>query len=89
MGCVWGGGGGARLLKMRVTDRAPFPPFSPSLISLMVSVDVKHHVHSLTDRGTETERVTETERETDTDTQRDRQKKTDRQTRAKENGARD
>ena len=27
---------------------APFPPFSPSLISVMVSVDVKHHVHSLT-----------------------------------------
>ena len=24
----------------------PFPPFSPSLISLTVSVDVKHHVHS-------------------------------------------
>ena len=23
----------------------PFPPFSPSLISLMVSVDVKHHVY--------------------------------------------
>ena len=27
----------------------PFPPFSPSLISLMVSVDVKHHVYLLTD----------------------------------------
>ena len=26
---------------------APFPPFSPSLISLMVSVDVKHHVYLL------------------------------------------
>ena len=26
----------------------PHPPFSPSLISLMVSVDVKHHVYSLT-----------------------------------------
>ena len=25
----------------------PFLPFSPSLISLMVSVDVKHHVYSL------------------------------------------
>ena len=25
--------------------QAPFPPFSPSLISLMVSVDVKHHVY--------------------------------------------
>ena len=25
-----------------------FPPFSPSLISLMVSVDVKHHVYLLT-----------------------------------------
>ena len=24
----------------------PFPPFSPSLISLMASVDVKHHVYS-------------------------------------------
>ena len=24
-----------------------FPPFSPSLISLMVSVDVKHHVYLL------------------------------------------
>ena len=24
------------------------PPFSPSLISLMVSVDVKHHVYLLT-----------------------------------------
>ena len=27
---------------------APFPPFSPSLISPMVSVDVKHHVFLLT-----------------------------------------
>ena len=26
----------------------PLPPLSPSLISLMVSVDVKHHVYSLT-----------------------------------------
>ena len=26
----------------------PSPPFSPSLISLMVSVDVKHHVYLLT-----------------------------------------
>ena len=25
------------------------PPFSPSLISLMVSVDVKHHVYLLTE----------------------------------------
>ena len=25
----------------------PFPPFSPSLISLMVSVEVKHHVYLL------------------------------------------
>ena len=25
----------------------PIPPFSPSLISLMVSVDVKHHVYLL------------------------------------------
>ena len=29
----------------------PPPPFSPSLISLMVSVDVKHHVYLLTCRG--------------------------------------
>ena len=28
----------------------PFPPFSPSLISLMVSVDVKHYVYLLTSR---------------------------------------
>ena len=27
------------------TSIPPFPPFSPSLISLMVSVDVKHHVY--------------------------------------------
>ena len=27
----------------------PLPPFSPSLISLMVSVDVKHHVYLLID----------------------------------------
>ena len=26
----------------------PFPPFSPSLINLMVYVDVKHHVYLLT-----------------------------------------
>ena len=26
----------------------PLPPLSPSLISLMVSVDVKHHVYLLT-----------------------------------------
>ena len=26
----------------------PLPPFCPSLISLMVSVDVKHHVYLLT-----------------------------------------
>ena len=26
---------------------APFPPFSPSLISLVVSVGVKHHVYLL------------------------------------------
>ena len=25
----------------------PFPPFFPSLISLMISVDVKHHVYLL------------------------------------------
>ena len=25
----------------------PFPPFSPSLISLLVSVDVKHHIYLL------------------------------------------
>ena len=30
------------------TSIPPFPPFSPSLISLMVSVDVKHHVYLLT-----------------------------------------
>ena len=28
--------------------RTPFPSFSPSLISLMVSVDVKHHVYLTT-----------------------------------------
>ena len=27
------------------TSIPPFTPFSPSLISLMVSVDVKHHVY--------------------------------------------
>ena len=27
------------------TSVPPSPPFSPSLISLMVSVDVKHHVY--------------------------------------------
>ena len=27
------------------TPSPPHPPFSPSLISLMVSVDVKHHVY--------------------------------------------
>ena len=27
--------------------RTPFPPFSPSLMSLVVSVDVKHHVYLL------------------------------------------
>ena len=30
------------------TSIPPFTPFSPSLISLMVSVDVKHHVYLLT-----------------------------------------
>ena len=30
------------------TSIPPYPPFSPSLISLMVSVDVKHHVYLLT-----------------------------------------
>ena len=30
------------------SSHTPFPPFSPSLISLMVSVDVKHHVYLLT-----------------------------------------
>ena len=29
------------------TSIPPFTPFSPSLISLMVSVDVKHHVYLL------------------------------------------
>ena len=28
----------------------PFPTFSPSLISLMVSVDVKHHVYNVSIR---------------------------------------
>ena len=32
------------------TSPYPLPPFSPSLISLMVSVDVKHHVYLLTYR---------------------------------------
>ena len=32
--------------------QSPFPPFSPSLISLMVSVDVKHHVYLLTPQST-------------------------------------
>ena len=27
--------------------QTPFPPFSPSLISLVISVDVKHHVYLL------------------------------------------
>ena len=31
----------------------PFPSLSPSLISLMVSVDVKHHVYLLTVRGSQ------------------------------------
>ena len=30
-----------------LSPSSPFPPFSPSLISLMVSVDVKHHVYLL------------------------------------------
>ena len=30
------------------SSHASFPPISPSLISLMVSVDVKHHVYLLT-----------------------------------------
>ena len=29
----------------------PFPPFSPSLVSRAVSVDVKHHVYLLTSEG--------------------------------------
>ena len=29
----------------------PFPSFSPSLISLMVSVDVKHHVYLSTNNS--------------------------------------
>ena len=33
----------------------PFPPFSPSLISLVVSVDVKHHVYLLLERQLATE----------------------------------
>ena len=52
---------------------------NPSLISLMVSVCVKHQVYLLTeDRegGKETDRQTDTEgeRQTETDTQRQRQK---------------
>ena len=44
---------------------SPFPPFSPSLISLMVSVDVRHHVYLLC-RGTELqERLNNTEVELD------------------------
>ena len=30
------------------SSHTSIPPFSPSLISLMVSVDVKHHVYLLT-----------------------------------------
>ena len=30
-----------------VGTESPPPPFSPSLISLMISVDLKHHVHLL------------------------------------------
>ena len=32
-------------VKQHSTTSIPHPPFSPSLISLMVSVDVKHHVY--------------------------------------------
>ena len=35
-------------LPLPPTSMPPSPPFSPSLISLMVSVDVKHHVYLLT-----------------------------------------
>ena len=34
------------------TFNTPFPPFSPSLISLMVSVGVKHRVYFICGRGT-------------------------------------
>ena len=36
---------------------SPSPSFSPSLISLMVSVDVKHHVYLLMKVPTDTERL--------------------------------
>ena len=34
-----------------LTSIPPFPPFSPSLISIVVSVDVKHHVYFPTRKG--------------------------------------
>ena len=38
----------ARILSLFPYFHIPFPSFSPSLISLMVSVDVKHNVYLLT-----------------------------------------
>ena len=36
------------IVSLSPTSIPPPPPFSPSLISFMVSVDVKHHVYLLT-----------------------------------------
>ena len=55
----------------------PSPSSSPSLISLMVYVDVKHHVYLLFDnRGREREggRETDTERDRQTDRQRENER---------------
>ena len=40
---------GISILSLFPHLHTPFPSFSPSLISLMVSVDVKHHVYLLTE----------------------------------------
>ena len=55
--CVWGGGGGDSVAIGILSPSPPTSitpsPFSPSLISRTVSVDVKHHVYlagSLTTR---------------------------------------
>ena len=37
-------------LNAGVTSIPPFPPFSPSLISLMVSLDIKHHVYLILEK---------------------------------------
>ena len=43
------GGDGVAIGIYSPSTPTPYPPpFSPSLISLMVSVDVKHHVYLLT-----------------------------------------